>query len=60
MSRAQISEALNIANQTIPFLMITATFIFIAYTYGNSVTASPLEDVYECSKIKNLQQFWLS
>jgi len=37
MSKAQIAKALTIISQTVPFLVITAAFIGIAYTYGHSL-----------------------
>lgn len=50
MSKTQASEAINLATQTIPFLMITASFIIIAYVYGHSVTPST-DNLFESSKI---------
>jgi hypothetical protein len=50
MSKTQVSEAINLASQTIPFLMITATFIIIAYVYGHTLTP-PTDNVFESSKI---------
>lgn len=46
-----VSETINLAAQTIPFLMITATFIIIAYVYGHVLTPTSLEHPFDTSKI---------
>jgi hypothetical protein len=46
-----LSETINLASQTIPFLMITATFIIMAYVYGHALTPTGLESSYDASKI---------
>ena len=51
MSKKQISEALSLASQTLPFIMITATFIGLAYTYGNVLTPYPIEDSFEFARL---------
>ncbi len=51
MSKVPTSEALNLASQTVPFLMITATFIVIAYVYGHTITPVTLESSLDVSKI---------
>ena len=38
------SEALLIACQTLPFIMITGIFIGIAYTFGDSFSGLALND----------------
>lgn len=35
MSKKQILTAMNVASQTLPFLMITATLVIMAFVYGN-------------------------
>lgn len=57
MSKLHSSEAWNLASKTLPFLMITVTFISIAFSYGYSATQYTAENVFEASKI-NLQ-YWL-
>lgn len=39
MTKSYLKDVLNIANQVLPFLTITVTFISIAYTYGNTLSA---------------------
>lgn len=51
MSKTQAAEALNLASQTLPFLMITATFIVIAYVYGHTLTPIKGENSFDASKI---------
>ena len=46
-----VSETINLAAQTIPFLMITATFIIIAYVYGHALTPTGLENPFDASKV---------
>lgn len=41
MSKIQFLNAIDIARQTIPFIMITAIFVGLAYTYGH--TLSPFQ-----------------
>ena len=41
MSKIQFLNAIDIARQTIPFIMITAIFVGLAYTYGQ--TLSPFQ-----------------
>lgn len=38
MSKTQFLNAIDIARQTIPFIMITAIFVGLAYTYGHTLT----------------------
>jgi len=40
MKKTQSSETLNLATQILPFLLITATFIIIAYLYGHAVRST--------------------
>lgn len=51
MSKRTVSEIITVATQTLPFLMITATFIGIAYIYGHTASPSTLETAFEASKI---------
>jgi hypothetical protein len=34
MTKEQLNEIVNLTRQILPFLMITATFIGLAYSYG--------------------------
>lgn len=45
-----VSETINLAAQTIPFLMITATFIIIAFVYGHALTPTSLENPFDGTK----------
>lgn len=38
MSKTQFLNAIDIARQTIPFIMITGVFVGLAYTYGHTLT----------------------
>jgi len=38
MSKIQFLNAIDIARQTIPFIMITAIFVGLAYTYGHALS----------------------
>ncbi|EKE09778.1 MAG: hypothetical protein ACD_16C00110G0013 [uncultured bacterium] len=38
MSKVQFLKALDVARQTLPFIMITAIFIGLAYTYGHALS----------------------
>lgn len=38
MSKTQFLNIVDIARQTIPFIMITAVFVGLAYTYGHTLT----------------------
>ena len=38
MSKTQFLNAVDIARQTIPFIMITAVFVGLAYTYVHTLT----------------------
>ena len=51
MSKTHMSETLNLASQTVPFLMITATFIIMAYVYGHSLTPTGLESSFDSESI---------
>lgn len=51
MSKTHMSETLNLASQTIPFLMITATFIIMAYVYGHALTPTGLESSFDAEEI---------
>jgi len=44
MSKKQLLEIIHLASQTLPFLIIAATFIGLAYTYGHSFTPFFSED----------------
>lgn len=50
MSKSELAAALNLVSQTLPFLMITATFIVIAYGYGYTLSPNA-EHVFESSRI---------
>lgn len=51
MRKSSPSEILNLASQTLPFLMITVTFISIAYLHGHTTAPSSSQNVFESSKI---------
>lgn len=55
MSRKQISEAFNFASQTLPFLMITATFIGLAYTYGHAFTPFYMDESFDLIGLMSAQ-----
>lgn len=38
MTKAQLLNAINVARQTIPFIMITVVFVGLAYTYGHALS----------------------
>ncbi|MBI2707797.1 MAG: hypothetical protein HYX35_05760 [Proteobacteria bacterium] len=39
MNKNQLKDILNVASQILPFLMITITFISVAYAYGNTLSS---------------------
>ena len=47
MSKKQISTAFFLASQVLPFLMITATFVGLAYTYGHGLTPFHMDETFE-------------
>ncbi|MBA3814240.1 MAG: hypothetical protein H0X26_07100 [Alphaproteobacteria bacterium] len=51
MQKNFFSETLNLVSQTLPFLMITVTFISIAYVYGHTAPLMTAENAFEASKI---------
>ena len=51
MEKSLPSEVLNFANQTLPFLMITVTFITIAYIYGHTANSMTSENPFDASRI---------
>jgi len=44
MTKQQMIDAIQFASQTLPFLMITAMFIALAYSYGQSLTPYHMGD----------------
>jgi cytochrome bd-type quinol oxidase subunit 2 len=51
MSRKQLLTAIHVASQTIPFLMITATFVGIAYTCGHSLTPYQMDSSFDLIRL---------
>ncbi|MBS0272024.1 MAG: hypothetical protein JSR85_05190 [Proteobacteria bacterium] len=51
MSKTQLLKAIDIANQTLPFLMITATFIGLAYTYGQSLSPLHIDPSFDLIRL---------
>jgi hypothetical protein len=47
MTKKQRSEIIDLIRQTLPFFIITATFIGLAYTYGHALAPLQLEDSFE-------------
>lgn len=46
-----ISLVSNLVSLTLPFFMITATFIGLAYTYGHSFTPFHMDECFEIVKL---------
>lgn len=44
MSKTQVLEAINVATQVVPFLMITAMLITVSYAYAHTVTLASTEN----------------
>lgn len=53
MTKKQRSEIFDLVRQTLPFFIITATFIGLAYTYGHALAPLPLEDSFEFTQVKS-------
>jgi len=51
MTKKQRSEILDLVYQTLPFLIITATFIGLAYTYGHALAPIEPEDSFEFIRV---------
>ncbi len=51
MSRKQISKAIIVASQTLPFLMITATFVSLAYACGHSLTPYHMDPSFDLIRL---------
>ncbi len=51
MLKQQVAGAIYIASQTIPFLMITATFVALAYTYGYDLPFCHMDESFELVKL---------
>ncbi len=47
MSRKQLLTAIQVASQTLPFLMITATFVGIAYACGPNFIPYHMDPSFE-------------
>ncbi len=54
MAKTELLEMLNIVRQTVPFLMITAIFVGIAYSYGNTLTPFYMDDSFDLVKLSCL------
>ncbi len=51
MSRKQILIAISVASQTMPFLMITATFVCLAYICGHSFTPYQMDSSFDLVRL---------
>ena len=51
MTKTQLSHAIHIASQTVPFLMITATFIVLAYSYGHSLLPYHIDQSFDLIRL---------
>ena len=51
MTKTQLSHALYIASQTLPFLMITSTFIGLAYICGHSFSPYHMDQSFELVRL---------
>ncbi|HUX80667.1 MAG TPA: hypothetical protein VMW10_13125 [Alphaproteobacteria bacterium] len=51
MYRKQFTTALLVASQTLPFLMITATFVGIAYACGQTLTAYQIDPSFDLIRL---------
>lgn len=38
MTKTQLLNAINVARQIVPFIMITVVFVGLAYTYGHALS----------------------
>jgi len=47
MTKNQLIEVVNLIALTLPFLIITATFIGLAYVYGNTYNPFAIEGALE-------------
>jgi hypothetical protein len=51
MNKEQVGEFFNVARQTLPFFMITITFISIAYTYAHTFSALEVDPTLELTRL---------
>ena len=51
MSKTQLLDTLNVMRLTVPFLMITVTFVGIAYAYGHALTPFHLDASFDLIKL---------
>jgi hypothetical protein len=51
MLKEQVLKAINIVNQTVPFLMITVTFIGLAYTCGQSISPFQMDPSFDLIRL---------
>ncbi|MBX9786615.1 MAG: hypothetical protein K2Y08_04695 [Alphaproteobacteria bacterium] len=51
MSKIQFLNAIDVARQTIPFIMITAIFIGLAYTYGHALSPFQMDSSNELVRL---------
>ncbi len=53
MTKKQRSEILDLVRQILPFFIITATFIGLAYTYGHALAPLESEGSFEFTHLKS-------
>ena len=51
MSKVQFLKAIDVARQTLPFIMITAVFIGLAYTYGHALSPFQMDPSNEMVRL---------
>ena len=51
MSKKQFLTAIQVASQTLPFLMITATFIGLAYACGHSLAPYQMDPSFDLLRL---------
>lgn len=51
MAKELISLVSNLVSLTLPFFMITATFVGLAYTYGHSFTPFHMDECFEVVRL---------
>lgn len=54
MSKEQITTISNSVSLTLPFFMITAIFVGLAYTYGDSFTPFYMGECIEIVKLTHI------
>lgn len=51
MLKEQVLKAVDIANQTVPFLMVTVIFIGLAYTCGQSISPFQMDSSFDLIRL---------